>query len=201
MSIKLVTGATDAPVSLATALRFCRALEQDVDMVWLLLQAAVEKIEDYTGRSLITKTFCLELDGWPNFCGGPIHYELGLPSINLPRTPLTVIDHVKYYSDTVLTTLSSDNYRADTARIPGRLVFADGISLPTTDVRHDAVQIQFKAGYGTKPGTMPPTLRTAVLMLTHHWFDKRRGVDDVKGEEVPMSLRGILHAYKVETTK
>lgn len=201
MSIKLVTGATDAPVSLATALRFCRALEQDVDMVWLLLQAAVEKIEDYTGRSLITKTFCLELEGWPICTGGPIHYDVGLTAINLPKTPLTVIDHVKYYSNDVLTTWSSSNYRADTARIPGRMVLTGTASFPSVDVRHDAVQIQFQAGYGTKPGVIPPTMRTAVLMLTHHWFDERKPVSEAAMAEMPMSLRGLLHAYKVETTR
>lgn len=202
MSIKLVTGANDAPVSIASALRFCRALDQDVDMVWLLLQAAVEKIEDYTGRSLVTKTFCLELETWPNFCADPLYMPKGLAAINLPRTPLVAIDHVKYYADGTLTTLSSDNYRADTARVPGRLVFVEGITYPTPDVRHDAVQIQFTAGYGTRPGVIPPTLRTAVLMLTHHWFDQR--VPVVTGTitaEVPMSLKTILRAFRVESTE
>jgi uncharacterized phiE125 gp8 family phage protein len=204
MSTRLVTGTKNAPVDLATALRFCRALEQDVDMVWLLLIAATEKLEDYTGRSLITKTFCLEMDRWPDFNKAGTFEPEWIPGINLPRTPLSAIDFVKYYYNGTLTTWATTNYRTDTARIPGRLVLADNITFPSVDLRHDTIQIQFQAGYGTTPGTIPSTLRTAVLMLTHHWFDNRIPVDIARGvgiSEIPMSLRDLLHAYKVETTK
>lgn len=102
MNTTLVTPAAVAPVSIATALRHCRALQSEVDLLWLYLLAAVEKVEDYTGRSMITKTYRVESPVWQDIVGiaaySPTVDQLSMSvlAINLPRTPLLVIDSLKY---------------------------------------------------------------------------------------------------------
>lgn len=204
MSTVLVTAASIAPVPIEMALRHCRALEADVDMVWFYLQAATEKIEDYLGRALVTKTYRKELQSWhdlPTQFAYPVQHGLPVvPSVVLPWSPLIAIDHVKYYSNGTLTTWSADNYRANTSSTPGRLMYVDNVSLPSVDSRHDAIQIQFQAGYGLSAYNIPTPLRAAVLFLTHYWFDQRTPV--ITGTiqaEMPMSLKSILRAWRVET--
>ena len=188
--IKLVTGAETAPVTLAQALRHLRALESDADMVWTYLQAATAMVEDYCGRSLVSKTFDLLLSKWPE--NGQL--------IELRRSPLVSITHVKYYADgsASQTTWDSSNYRVLTARLPGALEIVSGASLPGLSDRESAVEIRFVAGYGTQVSAIPAELRTAVLFWTQHLFDRRMPVEAAEVREVPMALRHLLRAFRVE---
>lgn len=189
--IEVVTDNGDAPVTITDALRHCRALESDADLVWNYLRAATLSVEDYTGRSLTTKTFRLMSSDWPE---GRI--------FELRRTPLVSITHVKYYAsgDAALTTMSAAAYRAHTGRTPGAVEFLPDTDLEGLESRLDAAQITFVAGYGSAAYQIPHQLRLAVLMLTHHWFDERRPVSDAKGAvEIPFSLRHILRAFRVDS--
>jgi uncharacterized phiE125 gp8 family phage protein len=189
--IQTVTDSGNAPVNIADALRHLRALESDTDMVWNYLLAATQAVEDYTGRSLTTKTFRLLSSDWPE---GRI--------FELRRTPLVSITDVKYYAsgDTALTTMSASAYRAHTGRTPGAVEFLPDTDLEGLESRLDGVQVTFVAGYGAAAYQIPNSLRLAVLMLAHHWFDERRPVADAKGaSEMPFSLRHLLRSYRVDS--
>ena len=187
--IQLVTDSDVAPVALTDALRHLRALESDVDMVWTYLNAATAAVEDYTGRSLTSKTFRLNAAEWP---------EARL--FELRRSPLVSITSVKYYAedDTVLTTMSSAAYRAIAGRLPGLVEFLPDTDLVALEPRSDAVQVDFVAGHGLKAYAIPAQLRLAVLMLTHHWFDERRVMTDKAATEIPFSLQHLLRAFRVD---
>lgn len=191
MPIRVVTPSLDSPVAIATALRHLRVLTNDADLVNLYLLVATEAVEDYTGRALLTKTYCLELDSWPDDSADAF--------IELARSPLISIDSVSYYapSASILTVWPSTNYRADIATLPGRLELVDGVDLPDVDTRHDAIQIQFKAGYGTLESLIDPTLRMAVLELAQQCYDNRIPVTDVKTALMPYSLRHFLRSKKI----
>lgn len=222
MPIRVVTPASALPVSLVTAMRHLRALDNDADLVKLYLEVATHAVEDYTGRALTTKTYCLELDSWPNYRSfwptfrsyvpteiHPLWNKDNLRALELRRTPLISIDSVKYYSSdltinpagTTLSTFDAANYRADVASMPGRLVFEDnGVALPDIMKRHDAVQIQFQAGSGAKESGVPAMLRMAVLTFAHHLFDNRVAVSDQRfAPEMPFSLRYMLRAMRVDS--
>jgi uncharacterized phiE125 gp8 family phage protein len=174
-------------VSVALALRVIGALTEDVDLIQLYLEAAVDMIEDYTGRSMATKTYCLDLEDFPqNF-------------VELRRTPVLAITHLKYYTGGVLTTWVAGNYRLDLASVPARLVLTDDASMPSIDFRHDAVQITFTAGSGTRESQQDPALKLAAIQLAHHYFDNRIPIGDVKMVPLPYSLRNILGAKKVRS--
>jgi uncharacterized phiE125 gp8 family phage protein len=187
--IQVVTDSDVAPVSLTEALRHVRALESDIDMVWTYLNAATAAVEDYTGRSLTSKTFRLSASEWP---------EARL--FELRRSPLVSITSVKYYAQdaTALTTMSSSAYRAVMGRLPGLVEFLPDTDLVALETRSDAVQVDFVAGHGLKAYAIPAQLRLAVLMLTHHWFDERRVIADKASAEIPFSLRHLLRAYRVD---
>lgn len=186
MPIRVVTPTNDLPVAIALALRHLRALQNDADLVELYVQAATEVVEDYTARSLITKNFVLEQ---PTF-------DKGAP-IQLKRTPVISVESVKYYIDNVLTTLSPTSYRVDITSVPARIVFVDDVDLPDFDTRHDSIQVQFTAGYGSKPSDVDARLRLAVLEFAYHCFENRIPVGDIRLTPLPFSLRHILRSMRV----
>ncbi len=172
-------------MSLTLALRHIRALENEVDIVELYIQAATDLVEDYTGRSLLNKSYRLDSDSFA-IC-------------ELKRNPVTLITSVKYYAPggTSLTTLDSGNYRLDNASLPSKIIFASDLNFPDIEDRSDAVQIEFVAGYGDKPSDVDPALKLAVLQFAHHCYDNRVPVGDVKMMQLPFSLRHILRAKRV----
>lgn len=200
MPITVVTPSNALPVSMEAALQHLRVLETDTPIVQLYLLAAADLVEDYTGRSLITKTFCLTLDNWPKF-RSLFGWNTRLQAIELRRSPLISIDSVKYYpsGSSTLTTIDSANYRADVASEPGRVVFIDGYSVPSAEKRADAVQIQFQAGYGVAESKIDPSIRLAILELAHNFFDNRTPIGDSKLAELPLNIRHILRAKRVES--
>lgn len=217
MPIVVVTPDTVFPVSLNLALRHIRALESDADLVKLYLRAATRAVEDYTGRSLLTKTFVLNLQSWPCYDGywqstrqfmpleyAPMWGDGKLRGLELRRSPLVAITGVKYWDFASSAQLVFDpaNYYTDTAATPGRMVFnvnAPGFTFPTLMKRPDAILITFTAGYGLLESQMDPMLQMAVLMFAHQMFDNRVPVGDARNVELPMSLRYMLRAMKVDS--
>jgi hypothetical protein len=217
MPIQLVTNDAPGvlPVDIAFALQHMRAPDDDTALVQLYLQAAVNLIEDYTGRALIRKTYCLNLDSWPNYRSfwptfrsyvpseiHPLWTNDNLRSIELRRTPLIAINTVKYYDPATLSLLTMDasNYAADTVSVPGRIVFVEnGYTLPDLVKRPDAVQINFDAGYSTKGSGVDASLQVAVLMLATVFYNDRSAVTDINAKEMPLHLRHILRAMRVES--
>lgn len=192
------------PVSLYTALRQMRALTEDADMVSFYLQAATERVEDYTGRALISRSFTLRLPSWPSlaYSGG---LRGAVPSslfLELRRSPLVSVTSVKYYPEDggAQATLNSSNYKVHTFRTPGGIEFNDkGADLPALAIREDAVEVVFVAGQGTLEHQISPLLRQAVLLLARHYYDNRMPVDSDKLAIVPMSIRDILRSQRVES--
>lgn len=221
MKVVVVTPAPVLPVSILTALRHIRALADDVDLVNLYCRAAVQAVEEYTGRALITQTFRAEMERWPASMRGyygvgvPFGYSMGgygpglitrnaaqtqLTTISLPRSPLVAIDSLKYYPDSggSLATMDPSTYRVDVATLPGRLVFVDGTDMPPVAIRHDAIQIQFQAGYGTKESRMPPMLETATLLFARHLYDNPSIIDETgRARELPLSFQYLMRSQKI----
>jgi hypothetical protein len=205
MPIKLLVASQEFTVPVSLALRHLRALPDDTELVSFLLRAATAVVEDYTGRSLIRQTYVLQLENWPCFAEpygirGPGYNGGTLSSIALERTPLVAINSVKYYPEAggVVVTWDVANYFADSVAIPGRLVFADGVTLPAVAKRPDAIEIEFTAGplaTVTAPNAM---LSLAVMQLARHLYDNPSAVDaEGKVTEMPLSFRHLLRSQRV----
>jgi uncharacterized phiE125 gp8 family phage protein len=117
-----VTAPTVEPVTLVEAKAHLRRTDSAEDvLITGLIQAAREKVEEDTGRALITQTLDVYFDGVP--CGGA--------AFLLPKGKLQSVTSLKSYDpDNVEATLSSSKYLVDISSEPGRIVLNSGESWP-----------------------------------------------------------------------
>lgn len=190
MTLKLVTGPTVEPVSLAEAKTHLRVdIDDDDAYISGLIAAAREYLEGATRRAFLTQTWRLSLDAWP---WPPAQIELPLP-------PLQAVNSIKYRdSDGTQTTVDSGDYIVDTDSEPGRIVLDYGESWPSeTLYPANPIQIEFEAGYGDAATDVPQYLRQAVLLLVGHWYENREPV--VIGtvhKELPLAVDSLIYLHR-----
>jgi len=147
----------------------------------LYIAAAREQAEAVTGLALITQTWKLTLDHWPN-AGEPWWdgvrqgaitdlYHHGRPSdILLPRYPLQSVDSVTADGDNVTV---ADTFIEDTQQQPGRLVIKRGAAWPVVLDNANGVEIEYTAGYGDNASDVHATIRLALIQMAAHMFEHR----------------------------
>lgn len=164
MALSVVSAAAVDPVLVADIKTHLR-IDHSSDDSYLtsLITLATKRVENDTHRALITQTLKVIYDSFP---GGRL--------INLIRSPVQSVTHVKYYPETgTLTTLSSDYYRLDSASTPARIILKDGWCWPTTWDDFNAIEIQFVAGYGASGASVPPEIVHAIKLLVGHYYNNR----------------------------
>lgn len=138
MALKLITPASTYPVTLAEAKAHLHIDTTDSDSeINSFIYAATEYAEQITGRALITQTWELTLDAFPD-------------AFYLTRVPVQSITSVKYYdTDGTEQTLSSTLYSLDNADDfgPAYVVPAYGTVWPPTLNQANAVRVRYVAGY------------------------------------------------------
>jgi uncharacterized phiE125 gp8 family phage protein len=134
-------------------------------------------VEQYCGRVLISQSWRLTLDTWPQEAivnGGlrddgallAANHRLGggVVAIQLPKPPLQAVLAIRVYSAAGLAaTIPAINYVVDGAATPGRVVMTSGASLPVIGQTARGLEIDFTAGYGATANDVPAVLRQAVL--------------------------------------
>lgn len=175
------------PVSLDEAKVHLRVDDNASDLLILgLVSAAREWAEVVTRRALVETTYRLDLPRWPA-CG----------VLTLPRPPLKTLTHVKYYdAANALQTWASDQYQVSAPIGPwaprATIQPGDGIVLPTTSARVDAVQVTFVAGYAS----CPRAIKAAILLLIAHLFENREPINIGNiTTELPFSVKALLSPY------
>lgn len=164
LRIQVVTVAAGDPVSLSEAALHCRVdTTTDHPALQAMIRAATKAAEQYLGRPILTRTYRQFFDAWP--CG---------TELELRRSPLVSVTHVKTYDDAdTATTFASSNYYVDTVSQPGRIVLRSAASWPTADRVANPIEVEYMAGYGTDPASVPADIRQAVLMLTANLYEHR----------------------------
>ncbi len=154
-----------------------------------LTAAAVEIIETYTGRALITRSYSGFLNwfqhsprGWTKnyieiFPGAPLQSVASVTTFDDQDNP-TVFDPSQYY--------------VDTARTIGRIVLRRGCVWPIPYRTANAVQIAWTAGYGNDPADIPETIRQAILITVGLLNEQRGDLDALSAETVPLLVRSLL---------
>lgn len=162
--VSLVTGPKADPVSLSEAKLHCRIDENaDNATVAMLIKAAAAVCENYMRRPIMTQEFKQFMDEWP-----------GESYLELVRAPLVSVTSVKTYDDAdVATVFASSNYFVDTATVPGRIVLRSNVSWPSWTRRANPIEIQFKAGYGDDPNSVPTEIRMAILQTIAFLYENR----------------------------
>jgi len=140
----------------------------DDSLIDLYISAATSVAEKHTWRQLITATYELSLNDFPD-ADGPI---------TIPRPPLQSIVSITYTdTDGNSQTLSASKYQVDTIREPGQVWPETTESWPAVeDERINAVTVKFKAGYGDNESDVPQQIRHAIKRITAHIYDNREDI-------------------------
>ncbi len=153
----LQTDAATEPVTLAEVKAQLRIDGTDYDAILTpLIKTARQIAEKITGRDFINKTWKAFLNRFP--CGDDI-------GILIEKSKLQSITSIKYYIDTVQTTLSSANYYKTEDADYSSVWLVDGQSFPDSDSRKQAIEIIFVSGYGATAADVPQALKTALLSM------------------------------------
>lgn len=178
------TAAASEPVSLDEAKDQCSVATTDSShdtKLTRLITAARQAIEAASGLQIITATWDLYLDAWPDE-----QYIL------LPKSPATAITSIVYLdNDGASQTWTSTNYILSTSRQPARVQLAYQAVWPSARYVADSIRVRFVAGYANA-AAVPELINSAILMLIDDWFNNRSG----EGELSP-AVKHILSAISV----
>ncbi|MDX2027696.1 MAG: head-tail connector protein [Alphaproteobacteria bacterium] len=196
-SFKLVTPPAVEPVELIAA-RVHGRIDTDADdaLISLLIIAARQWVEAYTGRALITQTWQLWLDNWPSSGEG----------VTLPRPPLASVSNITFYDESDAGTVwAAANYFVDTIREPGRVVLRSSAAYPTPSRAANGMKIEYVAGYGASGSAVPEQIKTAIRQLVAHWYEHRGEASMATPSRsasvlpVPMVIQALLEPYRIRS--
>ncbi len=180
MTLILTGPALGEPLTLAETKAHLRLdTNAEDELVTGLISAARAHCEAETGLALMTKSFRLFLDDWPD-----------APVIQIPKSPVESIDSVTVFDsggDPVELDLSGMTLdgRARPARLllPGR---------PPTSRGINGIEIDFTAGFGTA-ADIPPELRRAMLLHVALMYEFRGAVSpDMQPAAIPQGYRSLI---------
>lgn len=158
--------------------------EEDTSLLGFL-KAARSHIEQSTRRALISQTWRLYLDTWPE---GRI--------VRLPVSPVLSVDQITVYDlDGNASQLSADAWLLDRSTQPERIKIKLGAGLPASQLM--AAEIDFTAGYGAAATDIPEEFRQAVRLLAGHWFENREAGTDLAIASLPQGLDRLLSTARI----
>lgn len=173
-----------------------------------LIEEARQYIEDISGLALITQSWQLTLDRWPN-AGEPWwngtrqgHANMlnqGAGSVQLPRYPLQSITSATTYdedSNSTAVTVASV-FDVDTQQMPGRMTLQRSAVWPTALRASNAIEVVYVAGYGDAGSDVPAPLKRAVKQLAGYLYAHRGDGCDVGDAYAKSGAAGIVGRYKV----
>ncbi|CAB4176513.1 Phage conserved hypothetical protein [uncultured Caudovirales phage] len=209
MTYSLVTDYTTLPVTLAevkNAIKLDTSVTTDDALIFSMIRTATDACQEYTGLSLLTQTWNLYLDRFP---AKPMEWWDGVRQaayitehrsyIEIQKSPLQSVTHLKTYSDTdTATTFSASNYYVDTASKPARLVLRNSAIWPSDVLRTaNGIEIQFIAGYGSAQNNVPHGLRQGILTHVANMYENRGDMlgPDGSFQDIPPIPAGSIVLY------
>lgn len=188
MTAYLLAGPAAEPVTLAEAKAFLRVDGTDEDaFISTLVTAARLHAESVTGRAMITQSWRVALDAFPLS-----------RRIALPVAPLQALIEIRAYDvDGAATQLTLAEFQPENGAAPASLFVPVAASGMPGVREHDAIEIDYVAGYGDAPEDVPADLRHAVLTLIGFWFEHRDAVIVAgSGSVVPAGFDRLIAPYK-----
>jgi uncharacterized phiE125 gp8 family phage protein len=189
MSSILLTPPAVEPISLAEAKAFLRVEHgDDDDVITALIAGARIYVEAQTRRALITQTWRLTRDAWP---------QAG--KIAVRPMPLQSLDAVRVHDGQgAPREVDVEAFVVDTAG--GCLVFAPW-ALPQPARTAAGIELDVTLGYGDTAVEVPEPLRQAIRLLVGHWYENRGVVvsTDVSGAPLPLTVPALIAPYRVVT--
>ena len=185
-ALALITAPTAEPVTLTEAKAHLRVTAADDDtLITSLIVAARHWAEGFTGRALITQTWDLYLDAFPEW------------ELTLPKPLLQSITSIAY-TDTngASQTLATDQYLVDSKSEPGRITPAYGLVWPSTRWQTNAVKVRLVAGYADAAAVPGPVKSACLLMLGELYARRESAIVGAPIASVPVSAEYLLWPYR-----
>jgi uncharacterized phiE125 gp8 family phage protein len=182
MALKIITPPAVEPISVSNVklkLGISDAAS-DVQIGWMI-PAARRWVEQRINRALITQTWALYLDAFPDV-------------ITLPMGNVQSVTHIKYTDQGgTLTTITG--YQQDLVSIPARLAPAYGGSWPVARSTFNAVEVQFVAGYGLA-ADVPADIIEVLYRIVGHWLNHQAALENGGTiTRVPYAVEQMLWPY------
>ncbi len=189
MSFELVTAPTAEPVTVEDMNLYSRVeVDQPQEDLLLLrlITVARELVENDSERQLMTATWKLNLDAFPQSNG----------ALELRKPPIQSVTSLTYFDgDGVQQTLDASKYDVDVLSTPGRLVPAFGESWPVTrNGFPNSVTVEFEAGFASA-ALVPERAKQMIRLLVDHWFNNRSLIGLVS-ERIDFTYRSLLSALQ-----
>lgn len=179
---------TKEPLSLTQATDHLRVTDSAEDgYITTLISLARERVEDDTGRRLLTQTWLQYFDEFPS--GDELELAYG------PVQSITSVTYKK--SDATSSTFAAADYDLDAAAIPPVIRLGYGEVWPTdTLYPTNPVTVTFVAGYLDASEIPAPLIHAMKLLLTH-WYENREVVAPVKLLTIPMGYEALIASYRL----
>lgn len=185
MPAYLVTAPAAEPLSLADAKAFLRVEYGDDDaVITSLVSAARNHVEALTRCALITQTWRLVLDRWPD--GGRIMPRIG---------PLRSLEGARVFDAAgEASNIDPEIFVIDAA---AGVLAAPAWSLPLPGRSTAGIELDIEVGYGAG-GDVPPRLLLAIRTLVAHWYENR-GLIAIGGSVaiMPASVNAMISSHRV----
>jgi uncharacterized phiE125 gp8 family phage protein len=109
------------------------------------------------------------------------------------------VDAVKYVNAAgVLTTMSASGYLAALTWEPARIRPVWGTLWPIARRQREAVQVEFKAGYGTSAVSVPAPIRQAILLMLGNLYRFRETqIAGTSISDVSLSALHLLAPFRM----
>jgi len=201
-SIDIVTQPKGQPISLANAKAYLRVTNNlEDELIDSLIGQAANHVELYLRRSLITRDIKLTLDSLPmknssnQWWDGVQQGAIGQLSqvadtIILPYPPIVSVTSITSYSSAdASSVLDTSNYFLDASG--SRICLKQGGLWPVDLRSKKAMEIIYKAGYGSVPSDIPQGIQGAVRAMVSFLYQNRDCL------EIPESIENMLKPYRI----
>jgi len=187
MALIRIAAPASEPLTLAEAKLHCRVDGNDDDaLITALIVAAREQAEHETGRALITQTWELVHDQFPEACV-------------LRKAPIQSVTSVKYLDDATgaQQTLDPADYLLDKDSEPGYVVPAYGKAWPATWPVPNAVRVRYVCGYGLA-AAVPVAIKQWMLLAIGTMYAQRETFVTGQIGSIPDRFwAGLLDPYRL----
>lgn len=170
----------------------------EADALALYKGAALDIVESYLRRPVMSTTYDVRFDDFPCDDGSEYPYGVRRGPVALPFYPIIGSPTVTYVdTDGNVQTLNSSEYVVSAGlSTPPELTPISGGAWPLTQIdRADSLRVAFSAGY-TNASDVPKQLKAGILLTLHDLYTFRGSqITGTISSELPQNAERVLSAY------
>lgn len=183
-SYKFITPPEAAPITLVQAKQHLRIDHDDDDLsLEVMIDAAVERFEQTTGRVLMAQTWEFVADAVPSD---------GV--IRLFKCPADAIISITADIAGTDTVIPINQFYFDNTSMPARIVHK--AAWPQIVNRPGSLRIRFTAG-ATATDQVPRAIRVALLMMVAHMYEHRHEASETSLGTTPHAVETVMDMYRI----